>query len=302
MAAGGGALVFPVDLRHYCGYAPGGGPGGPGTAGAARCCFLSGRQCARCGALTAAAEGEPLAARVDACRKSLERYLPALTGARPGGGSGSGSGSGGTPKLGPDAAAALAEGARLYTLQRAGWHEAGGGGAAAAAAAAALLAPLREVEALRQVQFEQGPGAFTPAWPAEAVEDMAWDALEAALAAAPAAAAAHGGGEGGNGSSGSGGGGARMSIDAPPAPPPARPEEFEFEPEALEALAAGAEALLAAAFERAQAAALAAGRQEVGPSDLRAALRAAGLGHLLPADTTGAREEAAADAVLPGLL
>jgi hypothetical protein len=312
MAAGGGALVFPVDLRRYCGYAPGGGPSAPaqgsgGGGGAVRCCFFSGRQCARCSGLDAADAGKPLAARVDACRVSLVRYLPVLTSA--------------VAKQGLGAAAAreLAEGARLYALQRAVWYEPelsqrggdGGSGSgreaagleaaatAAAAAAAvsvdALLAPLREVEALRQIQQEQGRGAWSPAWAPEAFEEMAWDALEGAVRERPAAAGA-------DCASGSGGG--RASLDGGGAPAAARPEDFEFEGEALEALAAGAEALLADAFAAAQGLALRAGRQEVAPADLRAALRGAGLSHLLPAGTPGAREEeeGAAEAMLPGLL
>jgi hypothetical protein len=92
-----------------------------------------------------------------------------------------------------------------------------------------------------------------------------------------------------------------MSIDGVPGAP-ASAEDFDFEPEALEALAFAAEALLSEQLAGAQSAALAAGRQEVGPADLRAALRAAGLGHLLPRGTPAAQEEEARERVLPGLL
>lgn len=312
MAAGGGALVHPVDLRHYCGYDGGGGSGSAGggsassgstgSAGARRCCFFSGRQCARCQALTAAAERAPLEERLEACRASVRRYLPAVAGGRGGGRSGGASSGGGAsalpaaPALTAEQAEELLEGARLYALERAWWHDgglAGGDGSGGAAAAAAaderrqrLLRPLRDVAALAAVQREQGElGAAEPAWRAEYFEDMALDALEAAL-----------GGGGSGGSDGDDqqqqeGSGARATAGA---------GDYEFEPEAYEALAAAAEALLAEQFAAAQGLALRAGRQEVAPADLRAALRLSGLGHLvLP---RGAEGDDAEERTLPGLL
>jgi hypothetical protein len=92
----------------------------------------------------------------------------------------------------------------------------------------------------------------------------------------------------GSADGGSGGGTAAAAL----------PQDYEMEPEALEALAAAAEALLTEQFAAAQGLALGAGRQEVTPADLRAALRAGGLGHLLPPSAV----EEARERVLHGLL
>jgi hypothetical protein len=335
MAAGGGALVFPADLRHYCGY-----DGGPGGA-VARCCFLSGRQCGRCAELTAAAErGQSLEERLAASRASLLRYLPALdplplpgsaaaaaaasslsTSSRNSGGCGPLSGA--VPRLSAEQVEELLEGARLYALQRAWWFDpelrrddGGGGGGddgdtlgAALPQLRALTAPLRDVEALRQVTEEQGAeAAARPAWAEEDFQQMALDALEDALAPHSGEG---GGGTGGPGSSSGRGGAAEgssgMAVEGVGSADggsgggtaaAALPQDYEMEPEALEALAAAAEALLTEQFAAAQGLALGAGRQEVTPADLRAALRAGGLGHLLPPSAV----EEARERVLHGLL
>jgi len=347
MAAGGGPLIFPVDLKHYCGYHN--SSSGGSSSAKQSCCFFSSWQCARCIGLTQAAANQPLSERLTACRASLERYLPAIAGARRAGGSSSTGGAlAPAPALTADQFESLMEGARLYALQRAWWYEvelqdggssSGSGSAAQAALAAALpsasalLAPLRDVDALRQVQAEQTATGAVSAWPAQVFEEMMVGALDAALAVPPA------GGAGGSGMAVDGGGATTPPLSpagpslrpvpllssphlrAPPAPPAASvggggrsdaalasvaaAGEFEFEPEAVAALSAAAEALLAEQFSVAQGLALRAGRQEVLPADLRAALRLSGLGRLVARDTPAAREEeaaAAVDRVLPGLL
>lgn len=336
--APGWRLLFPLDLRYYCGgpvsSAAGASPAAASSAAAnaasARCCFLSGAQCGGCSGAHAQLEGScaDLEAQLAACSASWEGVLRASSDGAP---ADAGRSSGLRHQLLREGGALLAQlllATRLYHTQSGWWYEApeqlAPEQAAALLAHQPLLRQLWDVAALQQVQLEQR--RVGPALEGASFEAMAEDLLEGCLqegAAAQAAAAGAGPATAGLQTWGSNDSSSAMAVDCggdgastSPAGALAAAEgggastsggdgsssKVDLSSEAIEALQAAAEQLVVEQLGLAQDLALHAGRQQVTPADLALALRSSGYGHLLAGSSEAAQQQQPGAGVLSSLL
>ncbi len=357
-SSSGSSVLFPVDLRYYCGRSwplqeTGALAAVPAVAAAAAvakpvvCCFLSGWQCSSCAIATAASHAVHIDAQLDACRTTLAGLRVDMEAVE---------GSAGSKCRAADAVDScvgltdaqlqqLVEATHMYHLQQQWWYDDSATAPAAFAAHSCadshvsssnsraeprwqllpavdqvrlanlqlLLQPLRDVAALREVQLQQQQAGN--AWPEGDFEGMVHTALEgvaaqkrqqsklqrqlqrcilepasADIAGLPSVAAF----KAAVGSSSAGFGAAAVDTSTAAAAAVAGGDDdvmedesssddaMDIDEEALDVLAAATDDFMVQQFRRANAFALHAGRQEVGPEDLRLALLSSGYSHMMP--------------------
>jgi hypothetical protein len=370
-SCGGLTLLFPADLRLYCGCTVSAPPlavpteskpAAPAAAveeeecegPSATCCFMSGWQCSSCAAATADLAAAGLEAQLEACKQGLQQAKLALTQQHQ---------QHGTSVLPEDQMQQLLTATRLFHVQQTYWFASRSTSSNSSSSLnrqqqgvssapvldtvdsaqlqqmQPLLQPLRDIVALREAHLQQQQSGT--ALPAEYLHQLVQDTMSDVLtkrqeqqqqeervreqlrrlmgpSASSAAAAAGVGGGWGEGGPGALRSPARHLFSSPgrtldrgsavPATPSAAATAAESSPgvdsevhcdlsmqaDAMQLLQQAAEDFLVQQLSSANTLALHAGRQEVGPQDLRLALKSSGYGHMLPG--AGGRSRAAAGA------